>query len=60
MTLNVWSKKGLLDMLYMIIIENNSRLFAERTINEGFIFDIEDNNEGEKNVLYLSTRDDAK
>ena len=43
-------------MLYINIIENNSRLFAERIINEGF----EDDNEEEKNVLYLSTRDDAK
>ena len=60
MMLNVLSKRGLLDMLYMSIIENNSRLLAERIINEGFAFDIEDDNEEEKNVLYLSTSDDAK
>ena len=60
MMLNVWNRCGWLDMLYMRIIENNSRLFAERIINEGFAFVIEDDSEEEKNVLYLSTNDDAK
>ena len=42
-------------MVRYVKYEHYSRLFAERIINEGSSFNIEDDNEEKKNVLYLST-----